>query len=229
MPPFGTTDISKLHRKKLDFLPRFHIRHSVLQTSASCTSLKTSLPVSWVPPFGTTDISKLHRIMSSFRLILLLPAIRYYRHQQVALALFVYLADIHTAIRYYRHQQVAPDSLDSYISSVDPPFGTTDISKLHSLVFIFFDYREVPPFGTTDISKLHDLNEVSIVLLANPPFGTTDISKLHLQNMLKVTKTYSAIRYYRHQQVAHARLSVCRGHINAAIRYYRHQQVAPLK
>ena len=85
-----------------------HPRHSVLQTSASCTS---------VAALCTPQLS---------------TAIRYYKHQQVAP-----MASVYKAGAQVRHSVLQTSaSCTSYRQEIcgvdDPPFGITNISKLHS-------------------------------------------------------------------------------------------------
>ena len=110
-PPFGITNISKLHGSTALGWQGCKNRHSVLQTSASCTACYLYRLALELPPFGITNISKLHNRWSHgslhgfrFRHSVLqtsasctggadvcaewcASAIRYYKHQQVALCL----------------------------------------------------------------------------------------------------------------------------------------------
>ena len=131
-PPFGTTNISKLHQKWRTTRKPSQNRHSVLQTSASCTAEKRMAALYSGHRHSVLQTSASCTTCSVTGPLLPSPAIRYYKHQQVALGLAAVLCVLKN-----RHSvlQTSASCTAGYIAfdcaHQFPPFGTTNISKLH--------------------------------------------------------------------------------------------------
>ena len=202
VPPFDTTNISKLHL--IITLERDRLtqnRHSIQQTSASCTLYGALKADRYVPPFDTTNISKLH---SGLTWQQVMGIVRHSIQQTSASCTALFspeLSGAAAAIRYNKHQQVARIAIRARGNANIPPFDTTNISKLHGLFrFTRESYRsairynkhqQVAQYGKGKWNKSqvrHSIQQTS--------------ASCTLYQGLSVGSICSAIRYNKHQQVA---------------------------
>ena len=240
LPPFGTTNISKWHssmtrsrpalttgtairyykHQQVALMPlkiasRAVIRHSVLQTSASGTMVSRSIKKPMCCRHSVLQTSASGTPLMNRAGTCGHPAIRYYKHQQVART---YVrsrrVSLHSAIRYYKHQQVALARVGLVARGVLPPFGTTNISKWHSRrsehkrrrsrpAIRYYKHQQVaqrPKRMLRHRATRHSVLQTSASgtylgepLLSHgffPPFGTTNISKWHCNESGALTFNY---------------------------------------